>query len=98
MGSTGMTPRGYGTEGRERAFLPLTLTLSRKGRGRRKGRGSKVRRAASHAASSLRVTGRCADIRGRPCYLRGAFFLTSIRNGVPSNPKVVRIRFSKYRR
>ena len=87
-----MTPRGYGTEGRERASLPLTPTLSRKGR------GSKVRRAASHAASSLRVTGRYADIWGRPCYLRGAFFLTSIRNGVPSNPKVARIRFSKYRR
>ena len=42
-----MTPRVYGPEGRERALLPLTPALSRKGR------GSKVCRAASHAASSL---------------------------------------------
>ena len=49
----GMTPRVYGPEGRERALLPLTPSLSRKGRGGRKGRGSKVCRAASHAASSL---------------------------------------------
>ena len=34
-GSTGMTPRGYGTEGQERAFLPLTPALSLKGRGRK---------------------------------------------------------------
>ena len=41
-----MTPRVYGTEGRERDLLPLTPALSRKGR------GSKGCRAASHAASS----------------------------------------------
>ena len=42
-----MTPRVYGTERRERDLLPLTPALSRKGR------GSKVCSAASHAASSL---------------------------------------------
>ena len=36
--------------------------------------------------------------RDYPCCLRGAFFLTSIRNGVPSNPNAARSRFSKYRR
>ena len=44
-----MTPRVYGTKGRERDFLPLTPALSHKGR------GSKVCRAASHAASSLKT-------------------------------------------
>ena len=36
-----MTP-GRGTEDRERAFLPLTPALSRKGRGRKRRRGNEV--------------------------------------------------------
>ena len=54
--------------------------------------------ASLRMTEKVRLTELDAGICVRPCYLRVAFFLTSIRNGVPSNPKVARIRFSKYRR